>query len=137
MNDKAFLGRGWSFPPEFRKGNNATCMVKEEEDIRQSLRILLETEPGERVHRYDFGCGLKRFVYEPITVSVQTLMEDVIRNAILNFEPRIILDEILFNQEQSAEGILYIELEYTIRSTNNRSNLVYPFYLREGTNIDL
>lgn len=137
MNDKAFLGRGWSFPPEFKKDNNATCMVREEEDIRQSLHILLETEPGERIHRYDFGCGLKKFVYEPMTVSTQTMMEDVIRTAVLNFEPRITLDEVLFNHEQAAEGILYIELIYTVRSTNNRSNLVYPFYLREGTDIDL
>lgn len=137
MNDKAFLGRGWSFPPEFKKDNNATCMVQEEEDIRQSLHILLETEPGERIHRYDFGCDLKKFVYEPMTVSTQTMMEDVIRTAVLNFEPRITLDEVLFNHEQAAEGILYIELVYTVRSTNNRSNQVYPFYLREGTDIDL
>lgn len=112
-------------------------MVSEDEDIRQSLHILLDTTPGERVHRYDFGCDLKRFAYEPLSVSTQTLMEDVIRTAILNFEPRITLEEIFFNMEQAAEGILYIELVYTVRSTNTRSNLVYPFYLREGTNIDL
>lgn len=137
MDDKAFLGKGWSFPPEFRKKNNTTSMVKEEEDIRQSLYILLETTPGERIHRYDFGCGIKKFAYEAMTITTQTLMQDIIRQAILNFEPRIILNTIHFNMEQAAEGIMYIELDYIVRTTNNRSNLVYPFYLREGTNIDL
>lgn len=137
MNDKAFLGKGWSFPPEFRKKNNATSLVKEEEDIKQSLHILLETTPGERIHRYDFGCGIKKFAYEAMTITTQTLMQDTIRQAILNFEPRIILNNLYFNMEQAAEGIMYIELDYTVRTTNNRSNLVYPFYLREGTDIDL
>lgn len=132
---EAFLGKGWKFPPEFRKGFSPTVLVQEEEDIREGLRILLSTRPGERVHRYDFGCGIHRFVQEEMTLTNQTLLKEVIRQAILLFEPRVTLNEIRFNMENAEEGVIYISLDYTVRRTNSRSNMVYPFYLREGTNL--
>ena len=108
-------------------------MVTDEEDIRQSLFILLSTTPGERVHRFDFGCNLKAFSYEPMTESTCAKMKEEIEKAILLYEPRIILNKITLTPENN--GVLYITLEYTIRSTNMRSNMVYPFYLQEGTDI--
>ncbi len=135
MEDKSFLGRGWSFPPEFRKGAYPTVMVKEEDDIRQSLSILMETTPGERVHRYDFGSGIKQFVFEQMSLTNQTLLRDTIENAVLLFEPRITLNEVRFNLSEAPEGVMYIEMDYTVRHTNRRSNMVFPFYLREGTDI--
>lgn len=137
MENKSFLGKGWSFPPEFRKEAYPVAMVKEEEDIRQSLRILMETVPGERVHRNTFGCNIKHYVFESINLTNQTLMRDAIENAILLHESRIALNEVRFNLEQAAEGIMYIELDFTVRRTNRRSNMVFPFYLREGTDINL
>lgn len=133
--DHSFLGKGWSFPPEFRKNVQPTCLVEEEEDIRQSLAILMQTHPGERVHRYDYGCGIRRFVHEKMTLTAQTKMQDVISRAVLLFEPRISLNEVQLGLEQMADGILMIELDYTVRSTNTRSNVVFPFYLREGTDL--
>lgn len=133
--DHSFLGKGWSFPPEFRKNVQPTCLVEEEEDIRQSLAILMQTHPGERVHRYDYGCGIRRFVHEKMTLTAQTKMQDVISRAVLLFEPRISLNEVQLGLEQMADGILMIELDYTVRSTNTRSNMVFPFYLREGTDL--
>lgn len=135
MKEQAFLGKGWCFPPEFRKGVAPTVMVAEEEDIRQSLKILLQTAPGERVHRYDFGCGIRQFMHEEMNLTTQTQLQDVIRRAVLFFESRITLEEVNFDLENLGEGILLIELDYIIRKTNTRSNMVFPFYFREGTEL--
>lgn len=110
-------------------------MVADEEDIQQSLEILLETAPGERVHRFDFGCGIRRFVHEKMTLTVQTMMKEVIRRAVLMYEPRITLEGIEFDMGREPEGVMDIRLEYTVRATNARSNMVFPFYLREGTDV--
>lgn len=133
--DRSFLGKGWSFPPEFRREALPAVMVSEDEDIRQSLHILLATRPGERVHRFDFGCGMYRFVEEEMTVTNRTLLRELISDTVLMYEPRVTLNEVNFDMERVYEGVLMIELEYTVRRTNSRSNMVFPFYLKEGTGL--
>lgn len=130
--NKSFLGKGWSFPPEFSEKGKIN-MVTDDEDIRQSLSVLLDTSPGERVHRPQFGCNLRAFLYEPMSTSTQARMKDEIEKAVLLFEPRIMVDHISFSSE--SDNILLITLDYTIRQTNRRSNMVYPFYLGEGTDL--
>lgn len=127
--ENSFLGQGWHFPPAFDQEDRPTRMVSDEEDIRQSLIILLSTQVGERVERPQYGGGLRPFQFEELNLTQETLLSETIRKAILFFEPRILLNRILFNREQQAKGILRIELDYTIRMTNSASNLVYPFYL--------
>jgi phage baseplate assembly protein W len=133
--DKSFLGTGWGFPPEFNKKSGTVGMVAGEEDIDESLRILIATLPKERVMQPAYGCGLKALVFENITESTLTLVKDAIQRAVLFFEPRIDLEDIEINEEQAYGGVLYIKLHYTVRTTNSRSNLVYPFYFREATNL--
>lgn len=133
--DKSFLGTGWGFPPEFDKTAKAVRMVSKEEDIDESLRILMATLPKERVMQPAYGCGLQALVFENINESALTLIRDVIERAVLFFEPRINLEDIEIEQEHAYEGVLYIKLNYTVRTTNSRSNMVYPFYFQEGTNI--
>lgn len=128
----SFLGQGWSFPPQFDKGNFPTRMVRDEEDIRQSLIILLSTRIGERVYRKEYGGGLHPFQFEEMNLTQETLLANTLRKAILLHEPRIRLNDIRFNRESEQEGILLIELDYTIRLSNSEANLVYPFYL-DGT----
>lgn len=135
--DKTFLGTGWSFPPEFQGQAKAVKMVSDEEDIRHSLWILLSTAPGERTMQPAYGCGLRTLVFESISASVCTEMQDMIERAILFFEPRITVDRIVVCSEEIAQGLIEIELTYTIRTTNTRSNMVYPFYFLEGTNLPL
>lgn len=127
--ENSFLGQGWHFPPVFDKEDRPTRMVSDEEDIRQSLIILLSTQVGERVERPSYGGGLHPFQFEELNLTQETLLSETIRKAILFFEPRILLNRIFFNRDRQAEGILHIELDYTIRMTNSASNLVYPFYL--------
>jgi hypothetical protein len=111
--------------------------VSEAEDIKQSLFILFSTHPGERVLQPSYGCNLRSMVFENVTTSTITAIKDTIERAILFFEPRIDLNSVEINKDEIAEGILYIIIDYTVRSTNTRSNIVYPFYIQEGTNIQM
>lgn len=129
--DRSFLGRGWAFPPEFGGGANPTRMVEREEDIRQSLQILLSTRPGERVMRPDFGANLHELVFRNMDLTARTQLTAAIEKAILFWEPRISLNKVSFDLSEEANGVLYILLDYTIRLTNTRSNMVYPYYYEE------
>lgn len=134
MDNDAFLGRGWNFPPSFSKNEGGVKIVSHEEDIRQSLYILFSTTPGERVHRSDYGCPLRKYAFEVMNIGMETRLRDEIEKAVTLFEPRIQLEQVSFETDQE-NSILQIKLEYTICKTNRRSNMVYPFYLKEGTDI--
>lgn len=132
--DKTFLGNGWSFPPALDRDGTPTRMAAYEENIRQSLWTLLSTSLSERIHRYDYGCPVRRYVFEIMDVSTQTLLRDEIERAVVMFEPRVDLNQVDFDTDEKA-GILRITLDYTIRQTNRRTNMVYPFYFHEGTDL--
>ncbi len=138
MKDKEletlFIGTGWSFPTSFVKASRGIEMVSGEEDIRQSLAILLGTTFGERLIHPDFGCNLRDYLFEPVTVTLKSIIKDLVETAIIKHESRIRLLDLELNTEQETEGILLLEISYVIKSTNSRSNYVYPFYLEEGTN---
>ncbi|MDE2387604.1 MAG: GPW/gp25 family protein [Betaproteobacteria bacterium] len=137
--DKSFLGTGWGFPPEFNKQGLAR-KVAAEEDIHESLFILLSTNPGERVMQPTYGCGLKNQIFEEISETAVTVMVDLVRRSILFFEPRVIVESIRVdsdNQEDILNGLIKIDVTYIVRATNNRHNIVYPFYFTEGTNVKL
>ncbi len=138
-SDSQFLGTGWSFPPAFNKSAQTmgVAMVSYEEDINESLRILLGTAPGERVMHPAYGCGLKLMVFENFDQSAVTELKDMIKRAVLFFEPRITLDRIDVDLQEIDQGCIRFCLNYTVRTTNNRSNIVYPFYFNEGTNVRL
>lgn len=115
--------------------NNVAVMVEEEEDIRESLRIILSTAPGERIMSPKFGCPLSSFIFDSIDSLFINRVTDSIRTAVLNFEPRVTLEAVKVDTTQAFEGLVYITLDYTVRKINVRSNIVYPFYFKEGTNV--
>lgn len=129
-----FLGQGWSFPPTFTKGLNIVELVKAEEDIKQSLHIILSTTLGERVMLSDFGANLDQQVFEPMDAAFQPFVEGIIREAIVLYEPRINLDSVDVAGEQ-LEGRIELTVNFTIIANNTRSNIVFPYYLTEGTNV--
>ncbi len=136
MNTKqSFLGRGWSFPPEFSKTNNTVVLTEDETDIEKSLQILLSTRPGERVMVPDYGCNLDELLFKPLNLTVKTYVIDLIRTAILYHEPRIDVERIRIDESTDNDGILLICIDYLVRITNSRRNMVYPFYKEEGTEI--
>ena len=127
MTENDFLGKGWSFPPEFNKTNGSVKMLEGEEDIQSSLEILLSTRLGERIMRPKFGCALDELMYESLTTTMSTYIKDLVETAILYYEPRIEITKIELFQKTS-EGLLEISIDYVVRATNSRYNYVYPFY---------
>src|SRR6185436_9277073 len=104
------------------------AMVSGVEDIHQSLQILLSTRLGERVMQDEFGCALDGVVFEEIDQDLLNSLNSSIADAILYYEPRISLDRLDVSESAAQPGILLIRLDYTVRSTNSRFNMVYPFY---------
>jgi phage baseplate assembly protein W len=109
-----------------------TAMARYDRDVHQAIRIILETSPGERVMRPDFGCGIHDLVFEEINVTSMRAMEASVREALTKFEARIEIIDVTVDPGQSLNGVLLISLTYRIRRTNQVDNLVYPFYFREG-----
>lgn len=134
---KKFIGRGWKFPVEFKFNDRAVCMLEGEDDIQNSLKVIFETRMGERPMQPDFGSELDSFLFAQVTKSTLTYMEAVISNAILFHEPRIILDDVEITPSVNNPERLDVAITYTVSATNNRYNYVFPFYLKEATNLDL
>ncbi|MBI3509750.1 MAG: GPW/gp25 family protein [Bacteroidetes bacterium] len=130
----SFLGQGWSFPPTFISGTNTIALVKAEEDIQQSLYILLSTTLGERVMLADFGADLHNQIFEPMDAGFRPFVTAIIRKAIILYEARVDLDSVDVLIEP-LEGKVEITVNFTIISNNTRSNIVYPYYINEGTNV--
>ena len=133
---KSFLGTGWSFPPEFNKDAAQVRMSSDEQDIEESLHILLSTRLGERIMRPDFGCDLSNMVFEPLNITVKTYISNLVETAILYFEPRILLNSVDMATDSNNEGLVKIIVDYTISATNSRRNFVYPFYINEGSSVE-
>ena len=133
--ENKFLGKGWSFPPEFYAGGAEVEMVAGEEDIRQSLQILLSTSLNERIMQSGFGCDLNRFLFEETNQSFINDMRNSVSNAILRNEPRVRVEAVQLDNSDSENGRITITVDYTVYTTNNRFNLVYPFYINEASTL--
>jgi phage baseplate assembly protein W len=128
---KDFLGRGWQFPVEtdYRESIELSAGV---EDIKESIRLILDTAKGERVMRPEFGCGIHDYVFATVDRSTLTLIETSVREALRDWEPRIDVQNVEVSTDELDVGKLLIRINYRVRDTNNEFNLVYPFYLEEG-----
>lgn len=133
--EKSFLGRGWSFPPTFNKENSDIEMVTKEEDIRQSLHIFFNTKFGERIMRSDYGCVVHEYMFERADVDVIERLAFELKETIKNYEPRIIVHDVTADKSDAIDGLVSIQVIYEIHSTNVRDNIVFPFYMNEGTKI--
>lgn len=129
----AYLGTGWGFPPTFDRATRSVELVKAEDDIWQSLYILLSTSLGERVLQPSYGCNLQELLFETLSPTVASNIKELLRTAILYHEPRIRLDRLDLSLAEQLQGVVNIAIDYTILSTNSRFSFVYPFYLQEGT----
>lgn len=131
--EQSILGTGWTFPPTFSRATASVDMARDNVDIQESLWNLLSTSPGERIMLPEYGCGIWQLVFRNVNTAFKTQAAETVRQAILNWEPRIDVDEIAVTPDATTVGLVLISIAYTIRRTNSRSNLVYPFYLQEGT----
>ena len=129
---KAFLGVGWAFPPCVTP-DGKIALAEFEEDIRQAIRIILGTNPGERVMRPDFGAGLSEFVFEPVNATTLNLVKTRVQESLIAWEPRIDVLSVDVTSDATEHNKLLIDVSYRVRATNSQFNLVYPFYLQEGS----
>lgn len=126
-----FLGRGWAFPVRVEAGQAATSAY--DEDVRQAILIILGTDPGERAMRPDFGAGLRAFVFEPLNPSTLEALRQRVLEALVDWEPRIDVEAVAATADVADVGKVLIQMSYRVRATNSHANLVYPFYLEEGS----
>ena len=122
-----FIGRGWGFP--LRVGpTGGIGMVEREQEIEEAIRLILGTAPGERPMRPEFGCGIHEYVFAPSDGQTAGNIAREVRAALDRWEPRIETDDVVIAFDAVDTGVLYIDVHYTVRSTNDRRNLVFPFY---------
>ena len=129
---KDFLGRGWNMPVELDPRTGRVMSVAYEEDIRQSIFIILMTAPGERVMRPNFGCGIHELVFTALDSTTIQQIRSTVQEALRRCEARIDVLAVTVNEELNLNGELEVEIEYRVRKTNQTGNLVFPFYFREG-----
>jgi len=136
MNEtQTFLGEGWSFPPHFDKKTGTLVTTSDVVDINKSLHILLSTRLGERIMLPNYGCNLEELLFQPLDITIRTYIKDLIKTAILYHEPRIDVQKISLDGTNELEGEVQIVIEYIVRITNSRANMVFPFYKKEGSEI--
>lgn len=133
--EKSFLGRGWAFPVTFNKVLGKVNMVSDEEDIRQSLEIYLNTKRGERLLRLNYGSIMREYVFERASYDNINSLCEILRKDLRIYEPRIIVHRVQADSQKISDGLIQFSVDYEIQSTNVRDNIVYPFYILEGTNI--
>ena len=131
---RSFLGTGFKFPVQVDPLTGKVRTSSDEEDIREAIRIILGTQPGERPMSPHFGCNINSFVFGTTDYTSITMMKHEVVNSLTMWEPRIRDIAVEIVRAPEDDGVLLIEISYVVRSTNNPFNLVYPFYITEGYN---
>ncbi|MFY1698910.1 MULTISPECIES: GPW/gp25 family protein [unclassified Solwaraspora] len=124
-----FLGTGWAFPVGHQPAQGIRLSDDGEALIRQSIGLILGTAPGERVMRPEFGCGIHDIVFDVNDIGTAGRVSRSVREALARWEPRIDVLDVYAAPDPADRRRLLIEINYQVRSTNSRFNLVYPFYL--------
>ncbi len=133
--DKEFLGSGWAFPVTFSSGNYHMITSQYEGNIEDAINVIMQTHFGERPLSPNFGSGLQQYFFKKMNTSLKSEIKNTVEKSLLDNEPRIkVLDvEVIF--ADFSEGLVEITIDYVYNQTNTRHNYVYPFYVKEGTNL--
>ncbi len=124
------VGRGLAFPPQV-DDRGSVALTTNENEIQQAIYIILSTAPGERVMRPEFGCRIFDYIFAPANNATASAVEIEVRTALIRWEPRININKITVTPTPGANGMLLIDIDYEIKATNDRRNLVFPFYLMQ------
>ncbi|MBK4216489.1 GPW/gp25 family protein [Paracoccus caeni] len=127
---RPYLGVGWAFP--VRPVGGRLTWARYEEDVEQAVEMILRVNPGERVMLPAHGAGLRRFLFSPNTSVIHRRVEDAVRSALLDQEPRITVERVTALADPDDPNLMRIEIDYVVRRSNAFYNMVYPFYLNEG-----
>ena len=130
MSKSKIVGSGFSFPLGI-DSSGSTGMTSDDDNIRQSMMLILGTAPGERLMRPKFGCAIHDILFEPNTTITASKIEYEVKKSLQEFEPRVGDIEVHAVPDESEQSRMNVNISYTIRKTNTKANLVYPFYLRK------
>jgi phage baseplate assembly protein W len=130
MSD-GFVGRGWAFPLR-TDATGSIALVSREREIEEAIRLILGTSPGERPMRPEFGCRIHDYVFGMADGTTANEVAVEVRRSLARWEPRIDVDDVVVSFDAHDQTVLYIEIRYAIRRTNDRRNLVFPFYVIPG-----
>lgn len=134
--DTAFLGSGWAFPVSFSVDNHQVSLSANETNINESINVILNTRKGERTLEANFGSGIQQYMFRKIDNTLKGEIIETIKYALLRYEPRILVQDVKVASTDVANGKIEILISYIYSKTNTRHNYVFPFYLKEGTNLD-
>ena len=127
MTNYDFVGAGWAFPLQV-DARGGIALARRDEEIEQAIRLILTTYPGERPMRPEFGSPLRDFVFRSASIDTAAELAQVVENALLQWEPRITVESVDVKVDLEERSRLIIDLQYTIKGTNDKRNLVFPFY---------
>jgi uncharacterized protein len=122
-----FIGAGWAFPLGVAP-QGGIALVRREVELEQAMRLILSTYPGERPMRPEFGSRIRDYVFRPINIATISELSRVVREALVRWEPRVDVEAVLVIPVAGEEGMLHIDIQYRPKDTNDRRNLVFPFY---------
>ena len=126
-----FIGSGWAFPMKVDAGGRI-ALVDGEREIRESIRLILGTAPGERPMRPEFGCKVHNYVFASPDADTAGRIAYEVRESLLRWEPRIDVEDVTVTVDQDDPTVVYIDVGYSVGDTNDIRNLVFPFYLIPG-----
>jgi Bacteriophage baseplate protein W len=126
--ENSFVGTGWRWPVE-ADSTGMIALVSGANELEQAMYLVLATYPGERPMRPEFGCRLQEFVFAPADATTAALIAGEVRASLMRWEPRITVDDVLVTADPDEPSMLWIDVHYTVRSTYDRRNLVFPFYV--------
>ncbi len=130
MSDE-FIGRGWAFPLR-TDATGGIALVSREQEIEEAIRLILGTAPGERPMRPEFGCRINEYVFASADGGTANAIAAEVKHALRRWEPRIDVQDVVVTFDAREATTLYIDIGYAIRRTNDRRNLVFPFYVIPG-----
>jgi uncharacterized protein len=136
IQDDHFLGSGWAFPVTFSAGNLQLFTTDNEDNINESIDIILQTKRGERCLQPMFGSGLQQFFFRKMDETLRGEIADAVKVSLLHNEPRITVKNVNVEYTDIINGLVSITIVYVYNQANTRHNYVFPFHLKEGTNLD-
>jgi phage baseplate assembly protein W len=128
FRDREFLGQGLAFPLQINQ-QGGIALARGAHDIEQAIRIVLETQPGERMMRPEFGCRVHELLFAPLSAATRGLAAYYVEEALGRWEPRIELQEVNTLDDPGRDGVMLIEIKYRIKDTHDERSIVYPFFL--------
>ena len=122
-----FVGAGWAFPPRVN-GSGGIALVRHERELEEAMRIILLTYPGERPMRPEFGSRLRDYVFRETSPEMFAALAHEVRTSLARWEPRVEVKDVRVIADDTDRSILFLDIHYGDTATNDRRNLVFPFY---------